>query len=94
MGTPWESGTTPRRRGHPRRARGWAGGYSIIDAETIDQTVGLMVGHPHLMMPGASIQVDEALDVPGMKRCTRTAGRSRSAVRFVVAGREESKKRA
>ncbi|MGO4493099.1 hypothetical protein AB4Y86_13570 [Arthrobacter sp. 2YAF22_2] len=40
------------------------GGYSILDAETIDQAVGLMVGHPHLMMPGTSIQVTRPLTSP------------------------------
>ena len=27
---------------------------------------GLLDGHPHLMMPGANIQVYEALDIPGV----------------------------
>jgi hypothetical protein len=32
----------------------------------MDEAVALMDGHPHLMMPGASIQVFQALDIPGM----------------------------
>lgn len=42
------------------------GGYSLLDAESVEQAVALMDGHPHLMMPGASIQVFQALDIPGM----------------------------
>lgn len=42
------------------------GGYSILEAEDMDQALALMDGHPHLMMPGASIRVYQTLDIPGM----------------------------
>jgi hypothetical protein len=42
------------------------GGYGIIQAEDLDGAQALLDGHPHLMMPGASIQVYEFLDLPGM----------------------------
>ncbi|MBT2553368.1 YciI family protein [Arthrobacter sp. ISL-5] len=42
------------------------GGYGILQAEDMDGALALLEGHPHLMMPGASIQVYEALDIPGM----------------------------
>jgi hypothetical protein len=42
------------------------GGYSILEADDMDQALALMDGHPHLMMPGASIRVYEALNIPGM----------------------------
>ena len=41
-------------------------GYTILQAEDLDSAQALLDGHPHLMMPGASIQVYESLDLPGM----------------------------
>lgn len=41
-------------------------GYATIQAEDLDGAQSLLDGHPHLMMPNASIQVYESLDVPGM----------------------------
>ncbi len=45
---------------------GFVGGYSIMEAESADALKGLLEGHPHLMMDGASIEVLELLPVPGM----------------------------
>ena len=42
------------------------GGYGIIQADNLDGAQALLDGHPHLMMPGASIRVHEFLDLPGM----------------------------
>ena len=41
-------------------------GYSIISAADIGSAVALLDGHPHLQMPGASIEVHETLDISGM----------------------------
>ncbi|HEY8702534.1 MAG TPA: hypothetical protein VIM08_16475 [Arthrobacter sp.] len=41
-------------------------GYGIVQAEDLGGAQALLEGHPHLMMPGASIQLYESLDVPGM----------------------------
>jgi hypothetical protein len=41
-------------------------GYSIFQASDIDSAVALLEGHPHLQMPGASIEVHETLEIPGM----------------------------
>src|SRR6476660_5577377 len=35
------------------------GGYGILQAEDMGGALALLEGHPHLMMPGASIQVYE-----------------------------------
>jgi hypothetical protein len=43
-----------------------AAGYSILQADDADSAVALLDGHPHLQMPGASIEVHEALEIPGM----------------------------
>lgn len=62
----------PRADGREVTASGTAdasshvGGYAILQAEDLDGAQSLLDGHPHLMMPNASIQVYETLDVPGM----------------------------
>ncbi|HEY3143299.1 MAG TPA: hypothetical protein VGJ86_19320 [Acidimicrobiales bacterium] len=43
-----------------------ATGFSVLDADSRDTVVGLLEDHPHLQMPGASIDVLEFLPVPGM----------------------------
>ena len=65
MGAPLGNGREISPSGTADAAAG-VGGYSILEAEDMDQALALMDGHPHLMMPGASIQVYEALDIPGM----------------------------
>lgn len=45
---------------------GFVGGYSLMEAGSLDELKGLLEGHPHLMMDGASIEVLELLPVPGM----------------------------
>jgi hypothetical protein len=41
-------------------------GYSILQAESIDEAVALLEGHPHFHMPGSSVQVLECFPLPGM----------------------------
>jgi hypothetical protein len=41
-------------------------GYSVLQAESLEAAVALMEGHPHFQMPGATIQVLEAVPMPGM----------------------------
>jgi hypothetical protein len=46
---------------------GAIGGYSVLEADSLDALKGLLDGHPHLMMgEGAGIDIHELLDVPGM----------------------------
>jgi hypothetical protein len=40
-------------------------GYSILQADSAEAVQALLSKHPHLMMPGASIDVLEVLPVPG-----------------------------
>ena len=42
------------------------GGYSVMQADSIDALRALLQRHPHLMLPGASIEVHEFLSMPGM----------------------------
>lgn len=40
-------------------------GYSLLEAESIDEAMGLLKGHPHFHMPGSSVQVLECVPMPG-----------------------------
>ena len=42
------------------------GGFSILQGESLDDVKKALDGHPHLMMPGATIEVLEFLSMPGM----------------------------
>jgi len=43
------------------------GGYSVLEADSLDTLKGLLEGHPHLMMGDeAGIEIHELLDMPGM----------------------------
>lgn len=41
------------------------GGFSILQAESTDAVRAVLDGHPHLEMPGASIEILEFLPIPG-----------------------------
>src|SRR5215471_17513319 len=41
-------------------------GYSIMQADSAEALGGVLDGHPHLSMPGNSIEVLEMLSMPGM----------------------------
>jgi hypothetical protein len=41
-------------------------GYGFLQADSIQEAVALMKGHPHFFMPGASAQVLECIAMPGM----------------------------
>lgn len=45
--------------------RGQLGGYSLVEAESLEAAKALFDGHPHLAMPGASIEILEQLPRPG-----------------------------
>lgn len=49
------------------KSEGFVGGYSIMQAENVDVVKEMLKDHPHLMMPGgASIDIFELLQMPGM----------------------------
>ena len=41
-------------------------GYSLVQSESMGSAKKLFDGHPHLHMPGASIEILESLPIPGM----------------------------
>ena len=63
LGSPTQSVATV---GDGATGSGFVGGYSFMEAESVDDLKGLLDGHPHLMMDGTSIEVLELLPVPGM----------------------------
>jgi len=65
MGSPLGTGEEVTATGSSEAKMGVAG-YTILQAEDLASAEALLDGHPRLMMPGASIQVYEALDLPGM----------------------------
>jgi len=42
------------------------GGFSILEAESLDALGEVLDGHPHLDLEGAAIEVHEYLPIPGM----------------------------
>ncbi|MDF2728508.1 MAG: hypothetical protein K0T01_294 [Acidimicrobiia bacterium] len=65
LGTPLGNGRRVA-EGGATEANSEVAGYSILKAADVDSAVALLQSHPHLQMPGASIEVHEALEVPGM----------------------------
>jgi hypothetical protein len=62
MGSPTQAVTTV---GAGSAGSGFAGGYSMMEAGSVDELEGLLDGHPHLMVEGNSIEVLELLAMPG-----------------------------
>ena len=50
----------------PGSDAGEISGYSIMQADSAEALGGVLDGHPHLSMPGNSIEVLEMLSMPGM----------------------------
>ena len=46
--------------------KGYIGGYSIVQADSIAAAKKLFDSHPHFKAPGASIELLEMMSVPGM----------------------------
>ena len=42
------------------------GGFSVLEADSADDAVALLEGHPHLQAPGGVIEVLDFLQIPGM----------------------------
>jgi hypothetical protein len=62
MGSPLNEGAILK--GEPNK--GHIGGYSIVQAESLDAAKALMEAHPHLKQDGFSIEILEFLPIPGM----------------------------
>ena len=66
FGTPLAGGVQVTPEGTSPSTREVAG-YTLIEADSMDDALALAKDHPHLNMPGGcTIEVHEALPVPGM----------------------------
>jgi hypothetical protein len=63
LGSPVAPATTV---GADRAPGDFIGGYSILEAESVDALEALLDGHPHLQLEGAAIEAHEFLPLPGM----------------------------
>lgn len=41
-------------------------GFSLLQAESMEEAVSLMKGHPHFRAPGATVQILESVPMPGI----------------------------
>lgn len=60
MGSPVGMGKKVNNDGMSEASRQTAG-FSILQAENMDEAMKMIEGHPHLQMPGAEIEINEFL---------------------------------
>ncbi len=66
LGNPLVNGQAIKPDGTTERSSRGVCGYSILEAENLEEAKQLMKGHPHLMWDGAcEIEVHETMPVPG-----------------------------
>ena len=66
LGSPLANGQSLTPTGSSPSTKGVAG-YSVLQAENIDEAKALLKGHPHLGWNAAcSIEVHETMEIPGM----------------------------
>ncbi|MDP2676938.1 MAG: hypothetical protein Q8O83_04620 [bacterium] len=66
LGTPLGNGQKVTREGVSPSTRGVVG-YSILQAENMDQAVAMLKDHPHLKwMDSCEVEVHESMPLPGM----------------------------
>lgn len=66
MGNPLVGGTKLNTDGSSENSRRNVVGYSILQAESMDEAKSLLAGHPHLSWDeGCEIEVHETMPLPG-----------------------------
>jgi hypothetical protein len=66
MGAPLGNAAQVDRGGSTSKGKTQVSGYSILQAASLKDVAKILEGHPHFMMPGNTIEVLEALEMPGM----------------------------
>jgi hypothetical protein len=66
LGQPVGDGKHVAQNGHVSEARENIGGYSILQAASLDEAVKLLHEHPHFHSPNGAISVLELMPIPGM----------------------------
>ena len=66
LGAPLGNAAAVDKSGAPSKGKTQVSGYSIMQAASLKDLAKILEGHPHFMMPGNTIEVLEALSMPGM----------------------------
>ncbi len=68
MGAPLMNGQELNAGGATVNSNRQVSGYSIVQAENMDEAIALFEGHPHISgwHPDATIEVHETMQLPGM----------------------------
>jgi hypothetical protein len=66
LGSPLEA-RTHLESGSTTDSSNQASGYSVLQAESVDAVTSLLAEHPHLTVPGNTVDVLEMLPMPGME---------------------------
>jgi hypothetical protein len=66
LGAPLGNGAAIDKSGASSTGKTLASGYSVMQAASLKDLAKILEGHPHFMMPGNTIEVLEALPMPGM----------------------------
>ncbi len=66
FGAPLANGVTVSPDGGTAPSTREVTGYSFIEADSMDAVLEFAKNHPHLKMPGSTIEVHEVQPVPGM----------------------------
>ena len=65
MGAPLGASLRVTKDGGPSPSTNDLGGYSILQAESKEGLAATLKGHPHFMIPDATIEVIEVMPMPG-----------------------------
>jgi len=63
LGQPLGNGAAVAKDGATSKGTTIVGGYSIMQAESLADLAKVLVGHPHFMAPGGTIEVLEAFNI-------------------------------
>ncbi len=66
FGTPLGNATNITNEGAVKNQT-WTSGYSILQADSMEDVVEILKDHPHLEMPQGGIQAYECMPTPGME---------------------------
>ena len=66
MGAPLGKSVKVAKTGQASPTTNDLGGYSILQAESKEALAKTLEGHPHFMMPEATIEIVEVMPIPGM----------------------------
>jgi|SRR6185437_2139458 len=68
MGSPLDAGAVISPNGSSHASKAGASGFSIVQAENMEQAKALFKGHPHIngWSPEATIEIHETMAIPGM----------------------------